>query len=38
MRSYIEKISIAGNNLLNLVNTILDFAKLEAGKFSSIQR
>ena len=32
MRSYIEKISIAGNNLLTLVNTILDFAKLEAGK------
>ncbi len=32
MRSYIEKISLAGNNLLNLVNTILDFAKLEAGK------
>jgi signal transduction histidine kinase/CheY-like chemotaxis protein len=34
LRSYIEKISIAGNNLLNLVNTILDFAKLEAGKIS----
>ncbi len=34
MRPYIEKISIAGNNLLNLVNTILDFAKLEAGKIS----
>lgn len=34
MRSYIEKISLAGNNLLNLVNTILDFAKLEAGKIS----
>jgi nitrogen-specific signal transduction histidine kinase len=34
MRSYIEKISVAGNNLLNLVNTILDFAKLEAGKVS----
>ncbi len=34
MRSYIEKISIAGNNLLSLVNTILDFAKLEAGKIS----
>ncbi len=31
---YIEKISIAGNNLLSLVNTILDFAKLEAGKIS----
>lgn len=34
MQQYIEKISIAGNNLLNLVNTILDFAKLEAGKMS----
>jgi len=34
MRTYIEKISIAGNNLLDLVNTILDFAKLEAGKIS----
>lgn len=34
MRPYIEKISISGNNLLNLVNTILDFAKLEAGKVS----
>ncbi len=31
---YIQKIGIAGNNLLVLVNTILDFAKLEAGKFS----
>lgn len=34
LRSYIEKIAIAGNNLLTLVNTILDFAKLEAGKIS----
>ena len=34
LRSYIEKIAIAGNNLLSLVNTILDFAKLEAGKIS----
>ena len=34
MRSYIEKISISGKNLLTLVNTILDFAKLEAGKIS----
>jgi signal transduction histidine kinase len=31
---YIQKIGIAGNNLLTLVNTILDFAKLEAGKLS----
>lgn len=34
LRTYIEKISIAGNNLLTLVNTILDFAKLEAGKLT----
>lgn len=34
MRPYIDKISIAGDNLLNLVNTILDFAKIEAGKIS----
>lgn len=34
LRPYIDKISIAGNNLLNLVNTILDFAKIEAGKIS----
>ncbi|WP_294965740.1 ATP-binding protein [Sulfurimonas sp.] len=32
IREYIKKINIAGNNLLELVNTILDFAKLEAGK------
>ncbi|MDD2906305.1 MAG: ATP-binding protein [Sulfurimonas sp.] len=34
LRPYIEKIAISGNNLLNLVNTILDFAKIEAGKIS----
>ena len=32
IRGYIKKINIAGNNLLDLVNTILDFAKLEAGQ------
>ena len=32
LKTYIEKINIAGNNLLTLVNTILDFAKLESGK------
>lgn len=34
LHPYIQKISIAGNNLLTLVNTILDFAKLEAGKLT----
>ncbi|MDD2267813.1 ATP-binding protein [Sulfuricurvum sp.] len=33
-KPYIDKIGIAGNNLLTLVNTILDFAKLEAGKLN----
>ena len=32
LKPYIEKIGIAGNHLLTLVNTILDFAKIEAGK------
>jgi len=32
VKKYVEKINIAGNNLLDLVNTILDFAKLESGK------
>ena len=32
VKKYVEKINIAGNNLLELVNTILDFAKLESGK------
>lgn len=32
VKKYVQKINIAGKNLLDLVNTILDFAKLEAGK------
>ena len=32
LQTYLGKIRVAGNNLLQLVNTILDFAKLEAGK------
>jgi len=32
IKNYVGKIHVAGKNLLDLVNTILDFAKLEAGK------
>jgi len=38
VKSYIEKINISGNNLLELVNTILDFAKLDSGKMHFDQR
>lgn len=31
-RSFIDKINIAGQNMLVLVNTLLDFAKVEDGK------
>jgi len=34
LKDYMEKINKAGNSLLNLVNTILNFAKLEAGKMN----
>ena len=34
VKVYMEKIHVSGNHLLNLVNTILDFAKLEAGKLA----
>lgn len=32
MHNYVEKIFISGKNLLTLVNTILDFSKIRAGK------
>lgn len=32
IKNYVSKINIAGKNLLDLVNAILDFAKLEAKK------
>ena len=35
-KSYIEKISTAGENLLILVNTLLDFSKVEDGKVDFI--
>jgi signal transduction histidine kinase len=38
VKAYIEKINISGNNLLELVNTILDFAKLDSGKMHVDQR
>jgi len=33
-KPYIGKIAVSGDNLLRQVNTILDFAKLEAGEYS----
>ncbi len=32
LRAYITKIKISGDNLLALVNTLLDFSKIESGK------
>jgi signal transduction histidine kinase len=32
VKSIIEKINISGKNLLTLVNTLLDFSKIESGK------
>lgn len=32
IKEYLKKINIAGNHLLDLVNTILDFAKLESSQ------
>lgn len=31
-RTFVEKINIAGNNLLRLINTILNFSKIESDK------
>ena len=31
-RNYIEKVHLAGQNLLGIINDILDFSKIEAGK------
>ena len=33
-RNYIEKVNLAGSNLLGIINDILDFSKIEAGKMS----
>jgi Signal transduction histidine kinase len=34
VRDYLEKISIASNSLLNILNDILDYSKLEAGRLT----
>lgn len=34
LEEYVDTIANAGNNLLSLVNDVLDFARLEAGKLS----
>lgn len=34
MKNFIEKINVSGNHLLNLVNNILDFSKMEANKMN----
>jgi two-component system sensor histidine kinase/response regulator len=33
-RDYLEKIALSAKNLLNIVNDLLDFAKIDAGKLS----
>ena len=33
-RNYIEKVNLAGTNLLGIINDILDFSKIEAGKLA----
>ena len=33
-RDYVQKISVAGQNLLGIINDILDFSKIEAGRLS----
>lgn len=32
LRNFVEKISISGDNLLKLINSILDFSKIDAGQ------
>ena len=36
-KSYMDKINLASNSLLRLINDVLDFSKIEAGKLSIIK-
>jgi len=33
-KDYVDKIQLSGNHILHLINDILDYSKLEAGKFT----